>query len=47
VANVETINVSGMTYYRLKLGAYQNQIKIKRMPLPIAINLNSAKSTAL
>ncbi|TMP75606.1 SPOR domain-containing protein [Pseudoalteromonas sp. S1608] len=25
VANVETINVSGMTYYRLKLGAYQNQ----------------------
>lgn len=25
VANVETINVSGMTYYRLKLGAYQEQ----------------------
>lgn len=25
VANVETINVSGVTYYRLKLGAYQNQ----------------------
>ncbi|MCK8128194.1 hypothetical protein CWB77_09855 [Pseudoalteromonas sp. S1610] len=25
VANVETIYVSGMTYYRLKLGAYQNQ----------------------
>jgi cell division septation protein DedD len=25
VANVETINVSGVTYYRLKLGAYQEQ----------------------
>ncbi|WP_083238700.1 SPOR domain-containing protein [Pseudoalteromonas tetraodonis] len=25
MANVETINVSGVTYYRLKLGAYQNQ----------------------
>ncbi len=25
VANVETINVSEVTYYRLKLGAYQNQ----------------------
>lgn len=25
VANVETIYVSGMTYYRLKLGVYQNQ----------------------
>ena len=25
VANVETINASGVTYYRLKLGAYQEQ----------------------
>ncbi|WP_372859485.1 SPOR domain-containing protein [Pseudoalteromonas sp.] len=25
MANIETLNVNGMTYYRLKLGTYQNQ----------------------